>query len=146
MKNQKVGSANYQSAADDDATMKKLRKLEVLAQTDKETIETQQKKMHVLKVELDQLKQKYGQLKRNFDSVSLHAKQDAERNEQIQKMKKEYEEKIKTLTSEKEIAETDLGMVKSQLQSAEQKGKDQAIKISSQTKEIENLKKELAKN
>ena len=28
--------------------------------------------------ELDEMKQKYGQLKRNYDSVSLHAKKDAE--------------------------------------------------------------------
>lgn len=48
-----MGGANYQSAADADETMKKLRKLEVLAATDKETIEMQQKKMHILKVELD---------------------------------------------------------------------------------------------
>ena len=59
VKNQRVGGANYQSAVEADETMKKLRKLEVLAATDKETIETQQKKMHILKVELDQLKQKY---------------------------------------------------------------------------------------
>ena len=36
-----VGGANYQSAATDEDTLKKLRKLEVLANTDKETIETQ---------------------------------------------------------------------------------------------------------
>ena len=56
-----VGGANYQSAAAvDEDTLKKLRKLEVLANTDKETIETQQKKMNGLKNELEQLKTKYG--------------------------------------------------------------------------------------
>ena len=64
----------------DEDTLKKLRKLEVLANSDKETIEMQQKKMNNLKTELEQLKQKYGQLKRNYDSVSLHAKKDAATN------------------------------------------------------------------
>ena len=76
----------------------------------------------------------------------MHAKQDADRNNQVASMKAEYELKIKTLTSEKETAETDLNMVKSQLQTSELKSKEQAQKISSQNKEIENLKKELAKN
>lgn len=76
----------------------------------------------------------------------MHAKQDADRNNQVASMKAEYELKIKTLTSEKETAETDLNMAKSQLQTTELKSKEQAQKISSQNKEIENLKKELAKN
>ena len=64
------------STSDEDAT-KKLRKLEVLAATDKETIESQTKKMQMMRHEMEQMKQKYGQLKRNFDAVSLHAKKDA---------------------------------------------------------------------
>ena len=55
-----VGGAAYASAANEDDTMKKLRKLEVLAQADKDTIEAQQKKMHALRAEMEQLKQKYG--------------------------------------------------------------------------------------
>ena len=61
VKNQRVGGANYQSAVPtDEDTLKKLRKLEVLAQSDKETIEAQTKKMHGMRAEMEQLKQKYG--------------------------------------------------------------------------------------
>lgn len=81
VRNKQVGGAAYATAGGDDGdTVKKLRKLEVLAQADKETIESQQKKMHGLRADLEALKQKYGQLKRNYDSVSLHAKKDAAAN------------------------------------------------------------------
>ena len=83
VRNQQVGRANYATAGNDDDTAKKLRKLEVLAATDKETIETQKRAMNALRAELEALKQKYGQLKRNYDSVSLHAKQDAAANKAI---------------------------------------------------------------
>ena len=89
--------AAYATAGNDDDTMKKLRKLEVLAQADKETIESQQKKMHALRAEMEQLKQKYGQLKRNYDSVSLHAKKDAAANQKILDMKQAYEKEIDEL-------------------------------------------------
>ena len=80
MKNKTVGGANYATAGtiSDEDTLKKLRKLEVLAATDKETIETQMKKMHAMKAELQEVKNKYGQLKRNYDSVAMHAKKDSE--------------------------------------------------------------------
>ena len=53
VRNKQVGSAAYASAANDDDTAKKLRKLEVLAAADKETIETLQKKMHATRAELE---------------------------------------------------------------------------------------------
>ena len=52
--------------------------------------------------------QKYGQLKRNFDSVSLHAKKDAETNEKVAKMREEYETQISQLTTAKQTAETEV--------------------------------------
>ena len=40
VRNKQVGGAAYATAGDEGDTMKKLRKLEVLAQADKETIES----------------------------------------------------------------------------------------------------------
>lgn len=88
------GAAAYATQPTDDDTLKKLRKLEVLAADDKETIESQAKKMHVLRSELEHLTTKYGQLKRNYDSVSLHAKKDSAMNQKILEMKETYEKKI----------------------------------------------------
>ncbi len=50
-----MGGANYASVGggNDDDAAKKLRKLEVLAAADKDTIETQTKKMHGMRAELE---------------------------------------------------------------------------------------------
>lgn len=56
VRNEKVGKANYATAAADDDTLKKLRKLEVLAKADKETIDAQKKTMNGLRAEHEALK------------------------------------------------------------------------------------------
>lgn len=89
--------------------------------------------------------QKYGQLKRNFDSVSLHAKKDAETNEKVAKMREEYETQISQLTTAKQTAETEVKEYKTQLTTSEARNKEQALKLSQQNKEIETLKKDLAR-
>jgi hypothetical protein len=54
-------------------------KLALLASSDKDTIETQQKRLLMTKQELDDVKAKFQILKRNYDSLSLfHAKDNAE--------------------------------------------------------------------
>ena len=55
----KQGAANFASVRSvgiDEDTVKKLRKLEVLAESDKETIEVLQKKMNAMRGELEQFK------------------------------------------------------------------------------------------
>ena len=77
--------------------------------------------------------------------MSLHAKKDAETNQKIIDMKEEYERQILALTSAKQEAEQELKETKVHLQSAESKGKEAAIKVVQQTKEIDVLKKDIAK-
>ena len=72
-------------------------KMRVLADSDKETIQQQQKKLQVLKYENEQLKQKYASLKRNFESISTYAAKDKEESEKILAMKTEYEKEIEKL-------------------------------------------------
>ena len=92
----------------------------MLAASDKETIEAQQKKMNALRGEIEQMKQKYNQLKRNYDSVSLHAKKDAAENQRMLDMKEGYEAQIKQLKNEHVEAENSLKEAKQQLQQESQ--------------------------
>lgn len=98
-----------------------------------------------MRAEMESVKQKYGQLKRNYDSVSLHAKKDAAANQKILDMKEAYEKEIAELKSAKTDAEAELVETKVNLTSAENKNKENNQKIASQGKEIDTLKKELAK-
>ena len=98
--------------------------MEVLQAADKETVEAQKKKMHSLMRELDELKQKYGQLKRNYDSVSLHAKKDAENNQKVLEMKAAFQKEISELTSAKLEAETELKEVKASVSGLESKNRE----------------------
>lgn len=84
-------------------------------------------------------------MKRNYDSVSLHAKKDAAQNQKILDMKAQYEKEIDELKTAKLDAEQELKEVKVHLSSAEAKNKDLAVKMGQQTKEIETLKKELVR-
>jgi hypothetical protein len=43
------------------------------------------------------MKQKFGALKRNYDSISHHSAKDSVENVRLQKMKDEYENQIKNL-------------------------------------------------
>ena len=63
----------------------------------------------------------------------------------MQKLKDEYEAKISSLTTAKTEAEAEARENKEKVAGLESKNRDQATKITSQTKEIENLKKDLAK-
>jgi len=60
-------------------------------------------------------------------------------------MREQYEKQINELTTGKNDAEAELKEVKVHLASAENKNKEQTIKITQQTKEIDTLKKELAR-
>ena len=67
---------NYNTTPEEDA---RNAKLALLASSDKDTIETQQKRLITTKQELDEVKAKFQILKRNYDSLSLfHAKDNAE--------------------------------------------------------------------
>ena len=55
------------------------------------------KQVHVLKAELDDMKQKYNALKRNFESVSFHSANDSLQNVHLNKMREEFENQIKSL-------------------------------------------------
>ena len=94
---------------------------------------------------MEALTSKYAQLKRNYDSVSLHAKKDSAQNKMILEMKENYEREINELKSAKLEAETELREVKVHLKSSEAKCNDQSSKLVQQTKEIDTLKKELAR-
>ena len=56
-----------------------------------------QKKLLAMKAELDDMKQKYGALKRNYDSISHHSAKDSVENVRLQKMRDDYESQIKAL-------------------------------------------------
>jgi hypothetical protein len=49
------------------------------------------KKLHMTKAELDDMKQKFGALKRNYDSISHHSAKDSVENVRLQKMREEFE-------------------------------------------------------
>lgn len=55
------------------------------------------KQVHILKAELDDMKQKYNALKRNYESVSFHSANDSLENVRLQKMREEFENQIKAL-------------------------------------------------
>jgi len=59
-------------------------KLALLNASDKDTIESQQKRLLLTRQELEELKLKYNKLKRNYDSVSHYAAKD---NAEFQKLK-----------------------------------------------------------
>lgn len=117
----------------------------MLAASDKETIEAQQKKMNALRGEIEQLKQKYNQLKRNYDSVSLHAKKDAAENQRMLDMKEGYEAQIKQLKNEHVEAENSLKEAKQQLQQEQALNKEHGTTIANQVKEIDQLKRDMAR-
>ena len=98
-----------------------------------------------MRVELEEFKKKYGQLKRNYDSMSLHAKKDSELNKKILEMKEEYEKQISELKAAKQEAEGECAIATQKLQTSEGKLKEATMKVSNQTKEIETLKNELAR-
>ena len=53
------GASTFAAPTNDEDTLKKLRKLEVLANADKDTIVEQSKKMNVMRAELEALTTKY---------------------------------------------------------------------------------------
>lgn len=56
-----------------------------------------QKQLHVTKAELDDMKQKFIALKRNYDSISHHSAKDSVENVKLQKMRDEFESQIRAL-------------------------------------------------
>jgi hypothetical protein len=65
-----IAEETFITAAADDARQKKM---QILQQFDKDTIETIQKKLFATRQELEDLKSKFATMKRNYDSVSQHA-------------------------------------------------------------------------
>ena len=70
--------------------LNKVKKLEVLADTDQQTIKAQQKKLFLFKTENMKIKRLYSTLKRNYDSVTLHAMKDAKRSHKALSMEQGY--------------------------------------------------------
>ncbi|CDW91147.1 UNKNOWN [Stylonychia lemnae] len=66
-------------------TEKKLRKLQELAQNDKEMIELQRKTVYIQKLEIQSLQQKYEALKRNFEAISTQSMNERQSNDQAMK-------------------------------------------------------------
>ena len=89
--------ANYASTAvmnpdqkmPDDSMLKKLRKLEVLTAADKDTIITQQRKMHTLRSDLEEAQIKYKKLKQSYES-EISLKEDAFSLRDIQELRNKY--------------------------------------------------------
>lgn len=87
-------------------------KLALLALSDKDTIESQQKRLLVTKQELEDVKAKFQVLKRNYDSLSLfHAKDNAE-FQKLKAMKEDFERQIEELTKFKNSQEDVLKQAK----------------------------------
>ena len=87
-------------------------KLALLALSDKDTIETQQKRLLVTKQELEDVKAKFQVLRRNYDSLSLfHAKDNAE-YQKLKAMKEDFERQIEELTKFKTSQEDVLKQAK----------------------------------
>jgi hypothetical protein len=53
-----------------------MKKMQALSSSDKSTIDQQQKKLNETRRELEDLKVKFGSLKRNYESVSTYAAKD----------------------------------------------------------------------
>ena len=78
-----------------------------MAASDKETIEGQQKKLMIVRHELEDVKQKYGALKRNYESVSHYAAKDNAEFKKMKTMRDGFEEHIATLmASQRKSAES----------------------------------------
>ena len=75
----------------------KSKKLQVLQQADKDNIDSLSKKLLATRQELEDLKQKFGALKRNYDAITQHAAKDNVEFVRLQKMKDEYENQLNNL-------------------------------------------------
>ena len=69
----------------------------MLKDADKETIETQQRKLMEARAELEDLKQKFALMKQKFDSISNYAAKDHQEFVTVSKDKKAFEEMVAKL-------------------------------------------------
>ena len=123
----------------------RLKKLQTLSQSDKETIEQQQKKMGTMRQEFDDLQKKYNTLKRNFDSVSHYAKKDNSEFASVKKRADGFEKEVQLLTQQKQAVEQELAELKQRQKESDIEIKEQKATISTQAKDIEQYKRELAR-
>ena len=116
---------------------KKLRKLEVLTATDKETILVQQKKLNLLRTELEQTKLKYNTIKTCYGMNGF---------ESIDEMRNYFQTQLETLTNAKlaiefKASENEKKLVESTTKVAKQKQKIGRLK-----KELNSVRKEKIKH
>ena len=64
--------------------------MQILSQADKETIDVQQKKLHVVRSELEQVKISYKTLKKNYEQVSIHVANNAKDMEKVKEMRDNF--------------------------------------------------------
>ena len=96
-KKERSGGAVYAKKGDDninETAEARLRKLQTLSASDKETIEQQQKKLGALRLELEDVTKKHNALKRNFDSVSHYAKKDNANYDMVKKRADGFEKEV----------------------------------------------------
>jgi len=136
---------NFKTAAVTQEDENRAQKLSLLASSDKDTIEVQQKKLLLAKQELEDLKEKFKVLKRNYDSLSMfHAKDNAE-FQRLKGQKDEYERKIDELQKLKLVAEDAVQRIRLETLQFERKVKELEKEVEVRDTEISNLKKEVAK-
>ena len=129
--------------AGDAGESQKMRKIAALAASDKETIESQQKKIMLMRHELEEMKKSYGALKRNYESVSHYAAKDNAEYKRIKGMKDSYEEQIATLKASQVKTAEQLRVLIEEFQKEQQKSKDLEKTVDEKQKEIDALKKDL---
>lgn len=95
--------------------------------------------------ELEDLKQKFGALKRNYDAISQHAAKDNVEYVRLQKMRDEFESKFAQMQSSNSKLTSDLEQQKKLQEEAQKKVKEVQLEVESKNKEIDALKKEFAK-
>lgn len=114
----------------------KIIKMQILQQADKETIDVQQKKLHVVRSELQQMKISYKNLKKNYEQVSVHVANNAKDMEKVKEMRENFEKTIDELAAAKLSLENELETTKKKLSESKNKCKLRDIKIKALEKEI----------
>ena len=77
-----------------------------------ETVEALQKKLFVQKQEMDRLRNDYGALKRNYESISHYAACDSAEVQGIKKARDQFEAQVKNLKVEKLNLEEKMSVAK----------------------------------
>lgn len=90
-------------------------------------------------MEINDLKKKMGQMKRNFDSVSHYSASDKAEFSKLRNMKEQYEQEIKTLKFETSRLAKETKEQKDEIKELQTKLSDITKKLEDKTRELERL-------